>query len=404
MSAKKLAAALSRLDTLDRVEKALLGDFGVSFLCHETPPLSRSPEKQMKRTSPPPEKRPGVRPGGTMDRTTERGMQPPLSGPPRPGPPAGTSTQGQAATPQAEPQANRASTDSRAITAPTVSGPVATPAHSPAAGARVSPGPRGEQRDVQPRTEDTRKTEGSHAMDAAVPSKGSAPGISGVAGVPGMEMAQLAARAQTPDELLQILSRPGLCELQLSCRQTVLCDGDPAAPLMIVGEAPGEVEDQKGVPFVGRSGALLTKMLAGIDLVQRSSYFISNSVFWRPPGNRTPTDFETKLCRPFLIRLIEIARPRVLLFLGNHATHNFLKITQGIRRARGSWYAFELADGTRIPARPSFHPAFLLRAPANRREAWHDLLAVRAKLEELGCPPEVPAHRHRVIDPSPDQT
>ena len=402
MSEKTLSAVLSRLDKLGRVEKALLGDFGVSFLFHETRPVSRSPEQQKKRASRPPEKIP------------EKSTQPPPSGPPLSGPPASTGTQSQAAPPQAEPQPNRAATGSPATTTTTVSGPGADPALSPAAGARVSPpggspgGPPKPRRAPQaspPQTAYTQKTEGSHAVDAAVPSKRSAPGISGVSGVsgvPGMA-AQLAAQAQTPDELLQILSQPDLCELQLSCRQTVLCDGNPAAPLMIVGEAPGEMEDQKGVPFVGRSGALLTKMLAGIDLVQRSSYFISNSVFWRPPGNRTPTDFETKLCRPFLIRLIEIAQPRVLLFLGNHATHNFLKITQGIRRARGSWYAFELADGTRIPARPSFHPAFLLRAPANRREAWHDLLAVRAKLEELGCPPEVPAHRHQVIDPSPAQ-
>ncbi len=151
---------------------------------------------------------------------------------------------------------------------------------------------------------------------------------------------------------------------------------------MIVGEAPGAEEDRTGRPFVGRAGQLLDRMLAAIDL-DRTQVQITNVIYWRPPGNRKPTAAETAACLPFVLRHIALARPRVLVLAGGTAATTLLPVTDGITRLRGRW--FELAvPGLDAPVAtlPMFHPAFLLRTPERKREAWRDLLALKARLDD----------------------
>ena len=160
-------------------------------------------------------------------------------------------------------------------------------------------------------------------------------------------------------------------------------DGNPGAPVLIVGEAPGADEDRIGRPFVGRAGQLLDRMLAAIGL-DRTSVQITNVIYWRPPGNRKPTSAEIAACLPFVLRHIALSRPKVLVLAGGTAASALLPATDGITRLRGRW--FELAVpglGTPVPTLPMFHPAFLLRTPERKREAWRDLLALKAKLEVL---------------------
>ena len=147
---------------------------------------------------------------------------------------------------------------------------------------------------------------------------------------------------------------------------------------MIIGEAPGRDEDLEGKPFVGRAGQLLDKMLAAIGLSEADVH-ITNIVYWRPPGNRTPTPQEAQVCRPFLDRQIELVAPQLLMTLGGPAASAVLDVQGGIMKARGRWR--ELASGGRtIRALPSLHPAYLLRTPAAKRLVWRDLLAIKAAL------------------------
>ncbi len=171
------------------------------------------------------------------------------------------------------------------------------------------------------------------------------------------------------------------CPLKAGARNTVFADGVPDADLLVIGEAPGRDEDRIGKPFVGRAGQLLDKMLAAIGHSRTENVLISNVVYWRPPGNRAPTPIETSICRPFVDRLIDITKPKVLLLAGGAPTQALLGLT-GIMRARGVWREIITSDGGSIPVMPIFHPAFLLRQPANKRLAWHDLLAVQARLRE----------------------
>jgi DNA polymerase len=171
------------------------------------------------------------------------------------------------------------------------------------------------------------------------------------------------------------------CALRRTATNTVFADGDPAGGLVVVGEAPGADEDRLGKPFVGRSGQLLDRMLAAIG-IDRSGAYIMNTLYWRPPGNRPPTDDEVAACLPFVQRQIALARPRVVLLCGNAPLKTLLGQT-GITRLRGRW--FELAlDGVAQPvaALPTFHPSYLLRSPAEKQKAWRDLLAAKSKLEE----------------------
>jgi DNA polymerase len=151
---------------------------------------------------------------------------------------------------------------------------------------------------------------------------------------------------------------------------------------MFVGEAPGRDEDLEGLPFVGRSGQLLDRMLAAIGLDRQSAY-IANVIPWRPPGNRTPTPQETEICRPFIERQIELANPKILVTLGGPSAKTLLHATEGVMRLRGNWRAHVTAAGLSIPAMPTLHPAYLLRNPAHKKFAWRDFLEIKAKLRAL---------------------
>jgi len=169
---------------------------------------------------------------------------------------------------------------------------------------------------------------------------------------------------------------------------TVFGDGAPGAKIMFVGEAPGAEEDRQGVPFVGPSGKLLDLMLATIGLA-RSDVYIANTLYWRPPGNRTPTPEERHACLPILMRQIELVGPNLIAPLGGPAAQTLLNQTTGITRLRGRWFEFETrpdgAGGLTLPAMPTFHPAFLLRQPAQKKQVWQDLRAIRARLAELSA-------------------
>lgn len=152
---------------------------------------------------------------------------------------------------------------------------------------------------------------------------------------------------------------------------------------MLIGEAPGADEDRLGKPFVGVSGQLLDRMLACIGLDRRSTY-ITNVIFWRPPGNRPPTAAEIAACLPFVERHIELVSPEVLVLLGAASAQTLLARNDGITRLRGRWFPFESAGMARpVPAMPVYHPAYLLRQPAQKRAAWRDWLAILARLKNV---------------------
>ncbi|MCT7376036.1 uracil-DNA glycosylase [Chelativorans salis] len=193
----------------------------------------------------------------------------------------------------------------------------------------------------------------------------------------------LAREAGSLEELQAILADFDGCNLKYTAKNTVFADGNPEADLMLVGEAPGRDEDLQGLPFVGRSGKLLDRILAAIGRGRTSAY-ISNVIPWRPPGNRDPSPLETEICRPFIERHIELAKPKVLVTLGNPSTKLLLNTQTGIMRMRGTWAVHTTPDGQEVPTMPTLHPAYLLRNPAHKKLAWRDFLAIKAKLEELG--------------------
>lgn len=190
-----------------------------------------------------------------------------------------------------------------------------------------------------------------------------------------------AREATTLGELREIVASFDGCNLKFTATQAVFADGNPEADLMLVGEAPGREEDLAGLPFVGRSGKLLDRMLAAIGISRETAY-IANVIPWRPPGNRTPTPLETEICRPFIERQIELAKPKVLVTLGGPSAKVLLHANEGVLRLRGNWRIHRTASGVEVPAMPTLHPAYLLRNPAHKRLVWRDLLEVRAKLSE----------------------
>ena len=193
----------------------------------------------------------------------------------------------------------------------------------------------------------------------------------------------LASACSTLAELESAVRTFEGCSLKQTATNTVFADGNPEAQIMFVGEAPGADEDRQGKPFVGASGQLFNKMMGSIGL-DRDSLYITNILFWRPPGNRNPTTGEIALCVPFLERHIELVRPSVLVPLGGPAAKTLLGISQGITRLRGKWYSYEsknLPDP--IDTLPFFHPAYLLRSPAQKRKTWQDLVSIKEKLLEL---------------------
>ena len=198
-----------------------------------------------------------------------------------------------------------------------------------------------------------------------------------------------ARSAGTLEELRDAVAAFDGCALKKTAMNTVFADGAPGGRLMLIGEAPGAEEDRQGKPFVGASGQLLDKMLAAIGVSRGNDAYITNIVFWRPPGNREPSAAETAVCRPFLERHIELKKPEILVFLGGPSAKTLLDRKEGITRLRGRWFEFRTpgmigAGAGPIPAMPLFHPAYLLRSPLNKREAWRDLLAIRARLDGPG--------------------
>ncbi len=195
-----------------------------------------------------------------------------------------------------------------------------------------------------------------------------------------MPAREAARAAPTLESLRALLEQFDGCALKSTATRLVFADGNPQARIMFVGEAPGREEDLEGLPFVGRSGKLLDRMMAAIGL-DRTSVYIANVIPWRPPGNRTPTPQETQTCLPFIQRQIELVAPDLLVTLGNPATQTLLSTREGIMKTRGRWFDYD--TGTRvIPAMATFHPAYLLRSPSYKRLAWQDLRAIAKALAQ----------------------
>ncbi|MFN4014988.1 MAG: uracil-DNA glycosylase family protein [Reyranella sp.] len=194
----------------------------------------------------------------------------------------------------------------------------------------------------------------------------------------------VAQQANTIAELEEAVRAFEGCALKRTAKNTVFADGVAGAPVMIVGEAPGADEDRLGKPFVGVSGQLMDRMFAAIGMSRERDLYITNILFWRPPGNRTPTLSEQAICLAFTRRHIELARPKILVLAGGTAVKAVLNTTEGITRLRGKWTNLALDDGSEVPALPTFHPAYLLRTPASKRQSWADLLSLDKRLKDLG--------------------
>jgi DNA polymerase len=216
----------------------------------------------------------------------------------------------------------------------------------------------------------------------AVPLAAAGPALAG--GTPDgsrLSAAHLAMECRTLDDLKAAMERYDGCALKRTCQRLVFADGNPDASVMLIGEAPGADEDRLGLPFVGVSGKLLDRMLASIGL-DRNSAYITNVVPWRPPGNRKPEPGEVELCLPFIARHIELVAPAILVFLGGAPTTALLAKQDAISRLRGRWHDYSSSGLARpIPALPTYHPAYLLRTPLHKREAWADFLSIRKKLD-----------------------
>ena len=216
----------------------------------------------------------------------------------------------------------------------------------------------------------------SSAKAAEAVSLGTAPGAARA----------LAASCTSLAELKSALENFDGCELKRLATKTVFADGNPASRIMFIGEAPGRDEDLQGLPFVGRAGKLLDRMLDAIGL-DRTKVYIINVLPWRPPQNRDPSPEEAAVCLPFVRRHIELMRPEILILLGAVSARHMLGGSEGIMRLRGKWDVYQLLtnEGTRsIPVMPTLHPAYLLRQPAAKRLAWRDFLSVAEKIEQLG--------------------
>ena len=191
---------------------------------------------------------------------------------------------------------------------------------------------------------------------------------------------EAAASAASLDGLRACLEAFEGCNLKQTAKKLVFADGNPQARIMFIGEAPGRDEDIQGLPFVGRSGQLLDRMLKAVGLDRKTAY-IANVVPWRPPGNRTPTPQETEICKPFIRRQIELVDPDILVFLGAASAKSLLGVQDGIRRLRGRWMQFP-SNGREIAAIATYHPAYLLRSPLEKRLSWRDFQAIKLKLAD----------------------
>ena len=195
---------------------------------------------------------------------------------------------------------------------------------------------------------------------------------------------RLAEDATTLAELEAAVAAFDGCALRRTATHTVFADGTPHAPVMVIGEAPGADEDRVGRPFVGRSGQLLDRMLAAIGLERQRNVYITNVLFWRPPGNRKPTDDEIAACLPFVWRHIALNTPQLVVLCGGTATSAMLGRSEGITRLRGRWFDLRVPGlDSPIHTLTTYHPSFLLRAPARKSESWHDFLELQSKINSL---------------------
>ncbi len=195
------------------------------------------------------------------------------------------------------------------------------------------------------------------------------------------EARRLAAGAATLQDLAAAVAAFEGCPLRgMGATQSVFGRGNPNASVLIVGEGPGGDEDRAGQPFVGKAGQLLDRMLAAAGLTDK--VFITNTVFWRPPGNRTPSPQEQAVCAPFVERAFALLKPRAVLLLGAASAKSVLGAEEGIMKLRGAWKEWRLLEGAvSAPVMPTLHPAFLLRQPQAKRQVWADLLSLTVRLE-----------------------
>ena len=236
---------------------------------------------------------------------------------------------------------------------------------------------------AEARAEHAARTAAIEAARDAAAASSSAQSAAPPDGAPGQgleDARRLAAQADSLEALAEALAGFEGCTLRKTARSLVFSDGNPQANVMLIGEAPGRDEDARGLPFVGRSGQLLDAMLAAIGL-DRQGVYIGNVIYWRPPGNRTPTPEERALCEPFIRRQIALVRPKLIMTLGGSAMATLLG-RDGIMRARGQWMTYR-DDGLQVPALPTLHPAALLRNPINKRLVWRDFLALRVALDAM---------------------
>jgi DNA polymerase len=193
---------------------------------------------------------------------------------------------------------------------------------------------------------------------------------------------EIAAACGTLAELKAALEAFEGCPLKKHATRTVFADGTPERGILFIGEAPGKEEDLAGLPFVGRAGKLLDRMMASIGLDRRSNVYITNVLNWRPPSNRDPTPEEAAICLPFLRRHIELAAPNIIVLLGAIASRHIMGRSEGIMRLRGSWLEYFVC-GRMVPVMPTLHPAYLLRRPIDKKLAWRDLQAISVKIQSL---------------------
>lgn len=198
------------------------------------------------------------------------------------------------------------------------------------------------------------------------------------------EARALADACKTLAELEKAVRAFDGCSIKKTATNTVFCDGNPKSDIMFIGEAPGAQEDIEGIPFCGESGKLLDNMLKWVGLTRKDNFYITNTIFWRPPGNRKPTPEETAICKPLVEKHIALINPKLLVLVGGTATTALLDTKLGITKLRGKFHEYtnSYLDKT-IPVGILFHPSYLLRSPGQKRYAWQDLLSIKHKLEEL---------------------
>jgi DNA polymerase len=224
---------------------------------------------------------------------------------------------------------------------------------------------------------------GSYASRPAIATVTAGPATGGAEPAAITDAREAAGAAADLTALRAALDQFDGCALKKTATNLVFADGNPQAEVMLIGEAPGADEDRQGKPFVGVSGQLLDRMMAAIGL-DRSTFYITNVCFWRPPGNRKPTEAELASQLPFVTRHIELVCPKILVLVGGSSAQGLLGLNDGITRLRGRWFDYQSpALSAPIPTIPIFHPAYLLRQPGLKREAWRDLLKLQARLSAL---------------------